>query len=261
METVVGVFKTRDDAYRAIDNLKSAGIADEHLTVLTPGASEKEIEALPVTDAEQPGVGGAIGGVVGGALGAAGGLSLGTAAATFFVPGVGPVIALGILGAAVLGAGGALGGAALGEALDEGLGEGLPKDESFIYEDALRKGRSVVIVLTNAGRQPDAVRKIMEAAGAESIDSARENWWVGLRDAEKEHYSSAGRNFETNEPTYRLGFEAAMHPETRGKSYDEAVNYLMARYPQVYGEDAFRHGFERGLTHCKSLIKRFGKSA
>jgi len=56
---------------------------------------------------------------------------------------------------AALGTGGAIGGAALGDALDEGMTEGLPKDELFIYEDALRQGRSVVIAFVHPGRQVD----------------------------------------------------------------------------------------------------------
>ena len=261
MEPVVGVFKTRAEACRAADYLKSAGIPDEHLIVLIPGASEQQLNAVPTTETEPPGVGAALGGVVGGALGAAGGMSLGAAAATFFVPGVGPVIALGLLGAALLGAGGAVGGATLGGALDESLVEGLPKDELFVYEDALRQGRSVVIVFTSEGRQAEAARKIIEQAGAEDIDSAREKWWIGLRDVEKEHYTGAGRDFAQDEPNYRCGFEAALHPQSRGKSFSEAVDSLRTRYPNIYSEESFRRGYERGRTHCKSLIKSFEKSA
>src|SRR4029078_13060479 len=101
-----------------------------------------------------------------------------------------------------LGTGGAIGGAALGDALDEGMTEGLPKDELFIYEAALREGRSVVIAFVHPGRQVDVVRRMMEQAGAESIDSAREDWWAGLRGAEEEHYKAAGRDFKTHDPNY-----------------------------------------------------------
>jgi len=261
METVVGIFKTRAESGRAADSLKSAGIPDEHLIVLMPGASEEELKAVPTTETEPPGAGAALGGVVGGAIGAAGGMSLGAAAATFLIPGVGPVIAIGLLGAALLGAGGAVGGAALGEALDEGLVEGLPRDDLFVYEDALRQGRSVVIVFTSEGRQSDAVRKIIEQAGAEGVDSARENWWLGLRDAEEEHYTAGGRDVASDEPNYRCGFEAALHQQTRGKSYSDVVNYLMARYPKIYSEESFRRGYERGRTHSKSLTQSFEKSA
>lgn len=262
METVVGIFKTREECLRAIENLRAAGIPDDRVTLLMPGASENEFRNVATTETEQSGdIGGAIGGVVGGSIGAAGGLTLGTTIASFFIPGVGPVIAAGLLGAAVLGAGGALGGVAIGEALDSGLVKGLPKDELFFYEDALRQGRSVLIVAAGDGRQPDAVRRLLTMAGAEGVDSAREDWWLGLRDAEREHYTAEGRDFGTDESTYRKGFEAALTTEARGRTYEEAVNLLMAQYPEVYSEDAFRKGYERGRNHERGLLKRFEKTA
>jgi len=261
VEIVVGIFKTRGESSRAAENLKSAGISDDHIVRLMPGASEEKLDSVPTTETEQPGVGEAIGGVVGGAIGAAGGMSIGAAAASVLVPGVGPVIAIGVLAAALLGTGGAIGGAALGDALDEGMTEGLPKDELFIYEDALRQGRSVVIAFVNQGRQVEVVRRMMEQAGAEGIDSAREDWWAGLRGAEEEHYKADGRDFKSDEPNYRNGFEAALHPQTRGKGYDESINYLMAQYPQSYREEAFRRGYDRGNNYRASLMKSFKKSA
>lgn len=261
MEPVVGIFTSRDEASRAAGYLKSAGIPDEHVVVLMPGTSEKDLNEVPTTETESLGLGAAIGGVVGGAIGAAGGMSLGAAAATMLVPGVGPVIAVGLLGAALLGLGGAAGGAAVGDALDESLMEGLPKDDLFVYEDALRKGRSVVIAFVSEGRQPDAVRKILEQAGAEEIDTARENWWLGLRDVEEEQYKTAGRDFKQDERHYRAGFEAALHRKTRGKSYDQATSYLSDRYPDIYREEAFRRGYERGRDHGRSLEKSFEQSA
>ena len=97
----------------------------------------------------------------------------------------------------------------------------------------MRSGRDarLCIAFTSEGRQAEVVRKILEQAGAEDIDAARENWWLGLRDAEEEHYAADGRNFAQDEPNYRRGFEAALHRETRGKTYEEAGSYLKARYP------------------------------
>ena len=261
MESVVGIFKMSAESTRAADTLKSAGISDDQIVRLMPGSSEEQLDRVPTTETEQPGVGGAIGGVVGGAIGAAGGMSIGAAAASLLVPGVGPVIAIGVLAAALLGTGGALGGAALGGALDEGMTEGLPKDDLFVYEDALRQGRSVVISFVHSGRQVDVVRRMMEEAGAEGIDSARESWWAGLRGAEEEHYKADGRDFKSDETNYRNGFEAALHPETRGRAYDDAVNYLMARYPRNYSGEAFRRGYDRGNNYRASLMRSFKKSA
>src|SRR4051812_35595431 len=112
MSTVAGIFKSRSDAERAAENLRSAGIAEERINLLTPGTTATEVEeAVPTTETEQPGMGGALGGTVGGALGAAGGMTLGAAGASLLVPGVGPVLAAGVIGAALLGIGGAAAGA------------------------------------------------------------------------------------------------------------------------------------------------------
>ena len=87
-------------------------------------------------------MGKAIGALAGGGIGITGGSLL-----MALVPGLGPITALGLLGAAVLGAAGATVGASVGERWKTPSTEGLPEDEIFVYEDALRKGRSVVIVL------------------------------------------------------------------------------------------------------------------
>lgn len=261
MESVVGIFKTSPEACRVAANLRSTGVQEDHLIVLMPGDSREQINTVPTTETESPGVGAAIGGVVGGALGAASGLSLGAAAATFLVPGVGPVIAVGLLGAALLGIGGAASGAALGGTLDQNLVEGLPKDDLFVYEDALRQGRSVVIAFTSEGRQAEVVRRFFNEAGAEEIDSARENWWLGLRDAEAEQYEADGRNFAQDEANYRSGFEAALQGQTGGRPYTEAVPILTARYPAICKEESFKRGYERGRAYRGSMVKSFEQSA
>src|SRR5678815_3509497 len=139
MEAVSGVFRSREDAEKAINELRRAGIPDQRIGLVTPGSDDRDLEAgLPITDTEQPGMGRAMGAAVGGAMGAAGGATLGLAAATLAVPGIGPVIAFGMIGAALLGAVGAATGAALGNELEEQLGEGVPHEDVFLYEDALR---------------------------------------------------------------------------------------------------------------------------
>jgi hypothetical protein len=249
MKTVVGIFTSRAEAERAIDGLQKIGIARENVSFIAPGASEKELEAIPTTDAEQPGAGKAFGGLVGGALGAAGGMHLGTAVASLVIPGVGPIVAMGAAAAALLGVGGAIGGAAAGGALENVTSEGLPKDELFIYEDALKKGRTIVIALAEDEGQAGAARETLIQAGAESLDAAREDWWVGLRDAEEEAYSVPGRSFKLDEPNYRRGFEAALRQRLRGWSYEQAREELRELYPEIYEEESFRRGYERGKAH------------
>src|SRR6267142_5867121 len=103
MDTVAGVFNSRSGAERAIQGLRSAGIAQDRIAFLVPGETDDDVEAaVPTTETEQSGMGTAMGGTVGGAMGVAGGATLGAAAASLLVPGVGPVIAGGLLGAAIL---------------------------------------------------------------------------------------------------------------------------------------------------------------
>ena len=260
MVTVTGIFNTRAGGERATTELKAAGVSPEEISLLTPQASEEERASVPVADTEQPGMGRAMGGVVGGAVGAATGLSLSAAAASIFIPAVGPVLAIGFLGAALFGAGGAVGGAIAGEALEQGMDEGLPVDEMFVYEDALRQGRSVVVVLAKDSLRADIAREVMRQTGSESIDSARENWWVGLRDAEEERYSAEGEDFGPVERNYQKGFEAALSPRMRGKTYDEAINYLSANYPKTYSDDSFRRGYQRGQNYYQRLVEEKGHS-
>jgi hypothetical protein len=257
MSTVAGIFKSRADAERAVVDLSSAGIASGNINLLTPGTTDEELEAaVPTTETEQPGMGGALGGTVGAAMGAAGGMHIGAALASLLVPGVGPVLAAGVIGAALLGAGGAAAGAAAGSAMEESV-EGLPHDELYVYEDALRQGRSVIICVTDDETQAEAARSVLAQAGAESIDAARDSWWVGLRDAEEEVYTGQGKDFKTDEAVYRRGFEAALHPRVRGKSYDEATEALRERYSDAYEVESFRHGYERGQNYHRSLREKF----
>lgn len=240
METVAGIFRSRADAEQAVKQLHSSGFRNDRIALLT---NNDQIEdEVPVTDTEQPGMGQAMGGAVGGAMGAAGGATLGAAAASLLVPGVGPVIAGTILGAAILGVGGAAAGVAAGEAMEESLVEGLPRDEVYVYEDALERGRSVVIAFAETEEAEEPARNVMKAAGAETVDAAREDWWVGLRDTEEEHYTTTGGRFETDEANYRRGFESALAERAESGTSE--------------GE-AYQRGYARGQEYQKALRERY----
>lgn len=245
METIAGVFQTRAQAETAIQKLHLLGLANDRIALLTPGVTDNTAEdVVPTADSEQPGMGKAMGGAVGGAMGAAGGATLGAAAASLLVPGVGPVIAGTILGAAILGAGGAMTGIAAGEALEESLVKGLPHDELYLYEDAVQHGRSVVIAFVEAEETEAGVKQALTEAGAESIDAARESWWLSLRDAEAAHYQTSGADFQKDEANYRRGFEAAL---TNQGEASHAPDW----------DEAFRRGYSRGQTYRDSVREKY----
>ena len=253
MESIVGIFNSLADAKRAAAMLRTLGVTEDRITVLSPHTPESEIEAqIPTTDTEQPGMGQAMGGTVGAALGAAGG----AAAASFLVPGVGPVLACGIIGVALLmGAGGAAAGALAGDALEKAMADGLPHDEVYVYEDALRRGRSVVIAFADGDQIAENARAELARAGAESVDAAREEWWIGLRGAEQEHYTNEGGDFSLEEAKYRLGFEAALHPDRRGKLGADVVANLQEQYGPEADASAFRQGYDRGQRYLVSVVE------
>src|SRR5579864_5848899 len=184
MKAVSGVFRSRSDAARAMAEMHSVGLPENQMTLLTPGKSEAGLETVPAVAAEQPGMGKAIGAVLGGSAGLSG-----AALVMAAIPGVGPITAIGLLGSAVLAAAGAGIGAAAGGKLENSMTEGLPEDELFVYEDALRRGRSVVVAMAEDETAATRFRELLSAEGAETVDAAREQWWIGLRDAEREHYS------------------------------------------------------------------------
>jgi hypothetical protein len=138
--------------------------------------------------------------------------------------------------------------------------EGLPEDELFVYEDALRKGRSVLIALSDDEAEASRLRGLLSVEGAEAVDAAREQWWIGLRSAEKEHYSGLGRNFGDDEQFYRLGFESALHARMRCKEYDQVLSEMAMKleeiqqqYPDSDVEGPFTKGYERGRDYYQQL--------
>jgi hypothetical protein len=259
MKTVVGVFKSRSDAERSAAELAPLEISKDKINILTPEVTDKEIAAVPTVAGEQPGMGAAMGAVVGGAIGVAGGAGLAPAVASFLVPGVGPVLGIGVLAGTLLGAFGAAGGAAVGAALENEVFQGLPEDELFVYEDALRKGRTVLVVMAEDD-EVNAVRGALELGGAESVDRAREMWWLGLREVEKERYTAGSANFEKDEHGFRKGFEAALQLRNRNRPYEACYKELGDRDARACGIEAFKRGFERGREYLEAFRKHASKA-
>jgi hypothetical protein len=216
-------------------------------------------------------MGEAMGALAGGGVGLAGGAAL-----MVLVPGVGAITALGLLGAAILAAAGATVGGIAGAKAEDSSYEGLPEDEIFVYEDALRKGRSVVIAIPDNAHSASLLRNLLNRAGAESVDAAREQWWIGLRSAEESRYPqgektspvTSAKTFEDDERFYRLGFEAALHARTRCMEFDQvsgamnaALEDVQRENPGADVEEAFTRGYQRGREHYQQLCDETKKAA
>jgi hypothetical protein len=189
MKTVAGIFASTSDAERAAGHLAEIGVPRPRIRQLTPNTPERQIHTIvPIAETEQPGMGKAIGAVVGFVVGAMVGLVAFGAmrdGAIQFSPAV-------LLGVAALGACGAVAGAFAGGGLEARMSTGLPKDELYLYEDALRSGHSVVFAFAADNAQEEAAKRALQEAGAESLDAGDESWRVGLSPA-RSHSRKQGR--------------------------------------------------------------------
>jgi hypothetical protein len=136
-----GLFKDRDSAERAYQDLVARGYKSNDINVVMTDEARKRHFAetgarseLGNKALEGAGVGAGVGAVTGGALAAI------AAAATVAVPGLGLVVA-GPIAAALAGAGA---GAVTGGAIGALVGAGIPEDRIKEYETGLKKGGIVM---------------------------------------------------------------------------------------------------------------------
>ena len=229
METVTGLFPSHDAAQHAMRVLREHGFTDERLSYLAPG---DRVPANPLTPGK---AGAALGGV------------LGAGAATFLIPGLGVIAGVGLLAGALAGAGL---GAAAGSAVDRST-HGVANDDIFFYEESLRTGGSVIFVQVPDADAAVRARNLMERNGGRTADSTRREWWQTVRNQEREYARAAGIDFDSSENDYRSGFEAALHPATRGREYDHVTAYVETCYPEPCRTEAFRAGYNRGQHYFR----------
>jgi len=157
---LVGVFATRNDAHQAINELVEAGFGGDNVGFATR-ESDDDVGDVPmeeVEDLQEDASTGAVAGVAGG--GAVGGL-LGAGAA-FLIPGVGPMLAAGILATGV--AAGAFAGGLYGPFVNMGATE----EEARYYDQEFHAGASIVTV--DAGDRMAEARDILKANNAKNIE-------------------------------------------------------------------------------------------
>ena len=164
---VSAVFDSREEAERAISELRSAGVNESALSVIGRHGEEHG-------DGEDDGANKS--GAVKGALAGAGiGGLLGVAALA--IPGVGPLAAAGAIAASAVPEAAAI-GAAVG-ATAGGLSglltkHGVSDDDARYYEDRINQGGIFVSVNTDdAGVSSETAREILYSHGGHSANRAR----------------------------------------------------------------------------------------
>lgn len=159
--TLVGVFEDRAEAEQAVVDLERAGFNAEQVGYAIRGADD--VRGGMITDASgtKDGVGAARGAATGASVGAILG-----AAAALMLPGVGPVVSLGIL---TFAAGGAVAGTAVGGILGAMTGLGISEEEAKFYEHEFHSGRAIVAV--KAGDRASDAADILRRHGAYDLQN------------------------------------------------------------------------------------------
>lgn len=149
--TAVGVFENGGQAQVAVDELRRAGFGEDQIGFVARDM-DRDAAAADAEAGEGAATGAVTGGLIGGLLGAA---------AALLIPGIGPVVAGGILASAL---GGAAIGATAGGLLGALAGLGVPDEEARYYESEFQTGRTVVTVQAG-GRYEDAVAILRQNGG------------------------------------------------------------------------------------------------
>ena len=193
MPNVIGIFDNSSQAQTAVDQMISAGIDRDQISLVTRDADHEKTH----DDTTEHTSGAVKGAGVGAALGGVGGLIAGIAGLA--IPGIGPILAAGPIAAAI---GGALGGATLGAAAGGLIGAltdmGVPEEDARRYEDHVRQGKVLVTVRCDNDNQADHASNIMELHGAVDLDGSSRHESV---EATPEYEGARSR--EVNETTER----------------------------------------------------------
>ena len=169
------LYDTYGDAQRAVNALEAAGFTTSEIGMVS---RYRDDETLADTTSGAA-TGAAAGAVVGGGAG------LLAALGVIAIPGIGPLVAAGILATTVVGAagGGAVGGL-LGALTDYGVSE----EDAHLYSEAVRRGSTLVTVRTDDDRASKA-EAILDANRPvntrERRDAYRESGWSKYDPASK----------------------------------------------------------------------------
>jgi hypothetical protein len=199
-ETVIALFHSQADAEQAIQDLKDAGFPRDAIGVVLRDPSYGH-GPLPATGPVLPGETATAGALGGGILGGVVGLLAGVGALA--LPGVGPVIAGGVLVPSLTGAGV---GAAAGGVLGALIGLGIPDSAARYFEEGVRQGS--VLVMVDAGARREAARDILRFSRGDLGAAA------SVEEADGSDLSSDDEAWRGNERRYR--HDPAYHgPERR----------------------------------------------
>ena len=161
-QAVVGLVDNYEQAANLVEKLQGAGFAKHDISALFPdrvGATDAAREQSTKA-AEGTVAGAAAGGTLGGAVGLLAGLG------ALAIPGIGPLLAIGPIVAAITGA---AAGAAVGGVTGGLVGMGLPESHAKGFEQKIREGHILLSVHTATTEQRSRAQSLFDHAGVREV--------------------------------------------------------------------------------------------
>ncbi|MCR4402161.1 MAG: general stress protein [Firmicutes bacterium] len=161
MASVMGTFDSRDQAEKAVEELRRKGFGEDKVSIV---AKEDRMKGggrgeggLTMRGGGNDLTGGTL---TGGAIGGAAGILAGLGALA--IPGIGPIVAAGPIAAGLTGAvtGGIVGGL---------VDLGIPEERGRYYENKVKEGKILAVVKADDDTVNDA-KKVLERYGASDIE-------------------------------------------------------------------------------------------
>jgi hypothetical protein len=253
--TIVALYRDIVTANEVVGALVDAGFSPEAVSLTAYDAGEayaRHLDEGAVEVEEMTGT------AVGAAIGGLGGLLVGMSA--LIVPGVGPVLTAGAVGAALLSTGA---GAALGGLIGALVDVGIPEEQAAYYAEGVRRGGTLVVVHAPEGRTGEAVA-VMDRYAPVDVEGQvprwrGEGWEGGTVEAPpytREEVTAEMERWESprveEEPTtaYTRYYEGYPEEEHRFTPYTQAFRrhyddrYKELGHPYDYYAPAYRHGYD-----------------
>ena len=163
-----GLFYSRDEAEKAVRELKQAGFDMDRVSVIAKDADKVAGHDTTEDVGNKADEGAGTGAVTGGILGGLTGLLVGLG--TLAIPGVGPILLAGEVATALATtAAGAGIGAAAGGLIGALIGLGIPEEKARIYNERVGKG-SFLVMVTGNSYEIEQAATIMRNNGVEEFD-------------------------------------------------------------------------------------------
>ncbi|WP_129677805.1 hypothetical protein [Candidatus Chloroploca sp. Khr17] len=274
IRTITGLFDTTDDAHSVANDLMKHGILREDISMVARDANDANARQQEVGAEHSVGSGAVGGSVVGGAVGLLVGAGL------LAIPGIGPVLAIGPLAAAIGTIGAAVGSTALGAGVGASvggiagalMGSGVPEESAHIYAEGVRRGGVLLTVSVDAAMAERVnVDAVMRRYGVVDIEERSKQW-------HKTDWNPSQAN-DTNHPDFAQGQHVAppstsssdfaqgqrtMPPNTNHPdlAQGQRVTPLSTNYPDATthgmhdANDNNDHAFQ---THYQSTVAAGGR--